>query len=262
MTGPIASPAIDRARLYTLCSLMFDRPREELEDALADGAIPDVLVESARAIDDPDLEAAADSVAEDLDDVDFTSFQSAYGETFGIETESAVSTYEMAYRPGGMVTNTDELADIAGFYQAFRLEVGEQRGRVDHLAIELEFLGELTAREAYLEDAGDEDGLEIVRDAQRSFLEDHLGRWTPRLLAELEDTDADERYLALARLLEALVSADVDRLDADPDVFEDRPAGPLESLFDDEGKAGDWRCGTCVGNPSANPPMAGGNDHA
>lgn len=260
MTEPIRSPATDRARLYTLCAVAFDRPRARLEDALEDGAIPDVLVESAASLENADLEAAAAAVTDQLENVDFASFQTAYGETFGIETESAVSAYEMAYRPGGMVTNTDELADVAGFYQAFGLEVGEQRGRVDQLAIELEFLGELAAREAYLADAGDEDGLAIVVDAQRRFLEDHLGRWVPRLIAELEETDVDQPYLTLGRLLETLVAYDADRLGAHPDVLEEQPAGPLEGLFDDEN--GDWRCGTCVGDPTANPPTTGENDHA
>lgn len=255
MTEQIHHTATDRARLYTLLSVAFDRPKEPLAGALEDRAIPDLLAESAKAVGNPEVAPAAAEVSAEVADADIESFRSAYADTFAIGTGSAVSPYETNYRPGGIVTNTDELADIAGFYDAFGLEVGEHRDRVDHLCTELEFVGELASREAYLAQMNDEVGVEIVVDAQRMFIDDHLGRWTPRLLAELEKTAVNDLYPSLARLLDALVLFDARRLGIERDVLEATPDGPLETLFDSDD--GDWRCGTCAGNPSPNNPMRG-----
>lgn len=244
-----------RARLYTLLSLCFDRPGESLQRVLDDDVLPDVFVESTAKLETTSLTPAASDAATAVSRTDFETFRSAYGTAFGVEGGADVSPYETEYRPGGLVTNTDELADIAGFYDAFGLEVGEQRDRVDHLATELEFVGELAAREAHLADAGDGEGVEIVVDAQRLFLEDHLGRWVPRVRTELEDEVGNGLYLSLAKLLDELVSFDTDRLGASPDVLVAERDGPLESLFADGD--GDWRCDTCVGDPSSNNPMEG-----
>ena len=250
MTERHSRAAADRAQVYALLSVAFDRPSEPLERVLEDDLLPAALVERAEAFDDP-------AVAETLDDLrvatkaaDLETFQAAHATTFGVEAGPDVSPYEMAYRPGGLVTNTDQLADVAGFYDAFGLEVGEQRDRVDHLCTELEFVAELGYREAYLAEAGDEAGLDVVVDAQRLFLEDHLGRWVPRLRSDLEETAENDLYPSLASFFDAVVAADADRLGADPDVLEEAPDGPLESLFDDDG-SGDWRCDTCAGAPSA-----------
>ena len=250
--------AVHRARLYTLLSLSFDSPGEPLERALADGAIPDGLVASARALEDDGVATAAEDLQTLEGSLDVDRFRSAYGSLFGVESGTTVSPYEVGYRAGGLVTNTDELADVAGFYGAFGLEVGERRDRVDYLPTELEFAGELAAREAYLAESGDDEGVAVVVDAQRAFLEDHLGRWIPRLRAAIEDAADDDLYPALAGLLKALVDAEADRLGAEPNVLEAEPDGPLESVFEDGD--GDWRCGTCVGNPSAGGggmPMGG-----
>lgn len=255
MTTAINTTATHRARLYTLLSVAFDRPGEPLERALDDGAIPDGILDSVHLLEDDELAAAANELAAAVD-ATAEPFRTAYGGTFGVEGGSDISPYETEYRPGGLVTNTDELADIAGFYDAFGLEVGEQRDRVDHLCTELEFVGELAAREAYLEEVDDLQGVDIVVEAQRMFLEDHLGRWVPRLRTELEEEADGAIYPALARVLDALVSFDADRLGAEPNELVAEPSGPLENLFDDESD-GDWRCDTCVGNPSANNPMKG-----
>lgn len=245
--------ATHRGRLYTLLALAFDRTEEGLEDAIADGEFPAGLLESARALGDEPIVAAAELFADDEDVPEVDRLRSVYGSTFGIESSTSVSLYEIAYRPGGIVTNTDVLADIAGFYEAFGLSVGEPRDRVDHLATQLEFVGELALREAYFDDTGDEDGFEIVRDAQARFLEAHLGRWVPRFRESVTETAANNHvgpYDDVARILEALVAGDADRFGVDPAVFDAEPDGPLESLFEDDGT--DWRCGTCAANPS--PP--------
>ncbi len=81
-------------------------------------------------------------------------------------------------RMRGMSKGTD-LADIAGFYQAFGVAIADAaqaRELPDHLAVELEFYRVLLAKQVHLDDAGDREGSEIVKDARKKFLADHLGR--------------------------------------------------------------------------------------
>ena len=72
----------------------------------------------------------------------------------------------------------ERLADLAAFYHAFGLEVAEDAGeRHDHLCLELEFMCVLAAKEAYAhEHQLDAEQLAQCRDAQKTFLREHLGR--------------------------------------------------------------------------------------
>lgn len=81
----------------------------------------------------------------------------------------------------------NELADIAGFYTAFGLQLSdapEAREMLDHVAVELEFYAVLLARQALLQDEGDAEGLAVVEDARRKFLADHLGRLAPAIATQ------------------------------------------------------------------------------
>lgn len=76
-----------------------------------------------------------------------------------------------------------ELADIAGFYLAFGVRPLEGGGLIDHLAVELEFYGWLSAKEEQLRSQGDRAGIEVVRDGRRKFLGEHLGRFVAAVAA-------------------------------------------------------------------------------
>jgi nitrate reductase assembly molybdenum cofactor insertion protein NarJ len=70
-----------------------------------------------------------------------------------------------------------DLADIAGFYQAFGVRPAESSGLIDHLAVELEFYGWLCAKQEFLDLCRDDDGVAVVSDGRRKFLHQHLGRF-------------------------------------------------------------------------------------
>lgn len=84
--------------------------------------------------------------------------------------------YETEYGRDRVMVKGHDLADIAGFYKAFGLgwEEGEM---VDHVAIELEFYAWLCLKSAHLEESGEPEGVEVVREARKKFLADHLGRF-------------------------------------------------------------------------------------
>lgn len=152
------------------------------------------------------------------------SLQADYRQIFGL-TGSLM--YETELGLPHEFRQSQELADIAGFYRAFGLNVGGTvRERPDHLATELEFMYLLTLKEAYAQSNSMPEQAEICVDAQRKFLQDHLARWIGPFCRSLERS-VDERlgadelhspYVSLARLAEAFVSAEADRLGVLPTI--------------------------------------------
>lgn len=94
--------------------------------------------------------------------------------------------YGAPYSAENLFQETSVLADIAGFYRAFGVQVaGSIRERPDHIAAELEFLALLAAKEAIATERSDSDSAELCRSAAARFLGEHVA-WLPRFARELE----------------------------------------------------------------------------
>ncbi|WP_336328420.1 TorD/DmsD family molecular chaperone [Halovenus sp. HT40] len=232
--------AFQRARLYALLALGFERPGEELADAFADSAYCTDLVAAAEVLGD-DVAEAAVGVGAHVDDPD--ALYEDWGPMFGVEEGHSVSPYELNYLPGPLVTNVRRLADINGFYEAFDLSVdSDKNDRGDHICFQLEFLSHLCLREARLRESGDDHGVRIVGDAQQQFVEDHIGRWFWRFTDEV-GVSGEGFYAALADTLAALIESEIDRFDLDPEWVPDDPEVEewSEGIFGDSGRG----CGGC-----------------
>lgn len=86
-----------------------------------------------------------------------------------------VAPYEgsnVASTAGGV---TPRLADVAGFYRAFGLQVVDDRP--DHVVAQLEFLAMAVLAEAEAIENDRTDDAGAAADAIRSFLRDHVGGW-------------------------------------------------------------------------------------
>ncbi len=103
--------------------------------------------------------------------------------------------------PQESMMRTFQLADIAGFYRAFGVEVTPGSERVDHIAAELEFMHLLAVKEMLAEERDETENAAICRDASGAFLRDHLGRWGARFGRELEAAASGEVYRAAGALL-------------------------------------------------------------
>jgi TorA maturation chaperone TorD len=150
------------------------------------------------------------------------SLQAEYRQDFGL-TGSLM--YETELGLPHEFRQSQELADIAGFYRAFGFQTGAAvRERPDYLATELEFMYLLTLKEAYAVSNSMLEQAEICIDAQHKFLQDHLARWIGPFCRSLERS-IDERlgkdglqspYVALAHMAEAFIQADAARLGVAP----------------------------------------------
>jgi nitrate reductase assembly molybdenum cofactor insertion protein NarJ len=159
--------------------------------------------------------------------------------------------YETEYGLPHEFRQSQELADIAGFYRAFGFDVcGPTRERPDYLGVELEFMCVLALKEAYAQANGMTEQLEICVDAQRKFVQDHLGQWIGLFALGLERSAVAGPYAALARLAAAFVAADTGRLGA---TLEPRtPALVLPTPL-----APDLSCDAC---PAVDMQVSGGDE--
>ena len=91
------------------------------------------------------------------------------------------------------------MGDIAGFYKAFGVELSKDiHERLDHLSVEFEFMHFLAYKESYSRCHDGADKTQIVVDAQKKFIKNHIGRWVPlfcRMLVE----EVGFRFLQIGR---------------------------------------------------------------
>lgn len=107
--------------------------------------------------------------------------------------------YETQYGAGNIFAQTDELADVAAFYRACGLAAPAHE-RVDHLAVELEFMGFLALKEAYALVSNESERARETREMARRFFAEHLDRWAESFLDRFE-TRAPEESRRLRRWL-------------------------------------------------------------
>lgn len=149
---------------------------------------------------------------------DLETLQADHRHTLGL---SGSLPYETEIGMPNEFRQSQELADIAGFYHAFGFQVGGAvRERPDFLATELEFMCLVALMQAWAARDGSLERVEVCLQAQRSFLQDHLGRWIgffaeglARTAALSGDSNLQERpYLWLARFCADFVTADAEKI--------------------------------------------------
>lgn len=171
----------------------------------------------------------------------FESFHSAYLAAFGHAARGNCPLNEIEYGDikADPLFQPHRLADLAAFYRAFGLEVSDEAGeRQDHLCLELEFLCVLAAKEAYaLEYQLSESESQICRDAEKKFLREHLGRWTPAFTRRLAMTTTEPVLRALADFTLKFVECECARFGVTP--------GSQELALRPVDEAADRMCDSC-----------------
>ncbi len=152
-----------------------------------------------------------------------------HARVFGFAGSRECSPYETEYHPNEEVFfRSQQMADIAGFYRAFGLNVSPARHeRVDHVALELEFAAFLLIKKRLarcnLGDDRDGELPGIVQEARRNFVRDHLSWWAPSFCVALRRKSDGGFYAAVGGVLAALLPVERHRLGLPA------PQMPLES---------------------------------
>jgi len=181
-----------------------------------------------------DLFAALDS--------EWESIEATYRLLFGLTAISQqCPPCEIEFEPNSDVAfRSERLADVAGFYQAFGLEISPRaQERLDHISVECEFLYVLLAKEAAAVQAGNREGMEVCRDARRKFFQEHAGWWLPAFCRLLPRFAPPGFYRQLATLTAGMSTAE--RVSLGLPAFETRVL-PKPSSAGTEGA-----CSECLG---------------
>lgn len=132
--------------------------------------------------------------------------------------------YETAYRGDGIFQQAALLADIAGFYRAHGLRAGgNERERLDHITVELEFMAVLARKEALSLRDGRSENAKICREMAALFLQDHLGCWAPTFGRRASAVTASPWYRSLGLLVALWVEADTSAAGVIPVEVVDEP---------------------------------------
>ncbi|MCP5120084.1 MAG: hypothetical protein GY953_55515, partial [bacterium] len=193
--------ALARASVYRLLSLTFAYPTPgRLADLCAAAEVADVagnLIDSATT-------SAVHELRDSLSNTANGDLEPTYQRSFTLSYNEDCPLYETAFSASHIFQQTQQQADIAGFYKAFGVDpMGD---RPDHLALELEFLYLVVLKEAVARDSTEPDNVAICRSAQRSFVRDHLARWAPQIAGRIAVSGRGTVYEAAARLLLAFVA--------------------------------------------------------
>jgi TorA maturation chaperone TorD len=100
--------------------------------------------------------------------------------------------YETLFGNDHVFAQSHVMGDIAGFYKAFGVELSKDiHERLDHLSVEFEFMHFLAYKESYSRCHDSAEKTQIVVDAQKKFVKNHIGRWVPlfcRMLIKKADS--------------------------------------------------------------------------
>lgn len=131
-----------------------------------------------------------------------------YSSLFGHAVRGSCPPYELEYGPGEIVQRAPDLADIAGFYAAFGLEMSPDSERPDHVTAECEFMAWLCFKEAEAHRTENSAHVEQCQHAQRAFLKDHVSRWLPAFARRIAEQRPQGFYARLAGFASVLVEMD------------------------------------------------------
>src|SRR3989304_1633468 len=165
----LAAEALARSAVYRFLSRAFLPPEDGLETMRTEGDEAAGLLR--RHLSVGESAAAAEVAGRLLAATDGAALREEYYHIFGHQISRDCPVYETQYDAGHVFQQAQQLADIAGFYLAFGLEVAEGVGeRADHVSLELEFMQALTFREAYARTHhGDGIGDGLLRDPRIEF---------------------------------------------------------------------------------------------
>jgi DMSO reductase family type II enzyme chaperone len=230
--------AFARANLYRFLSLAFSYPMAAVHAELLDGIEAASL---ASSLISSDLERLMGETADSLPHQDRRDLAADFRRTFTLSGSPDCPLNECAYSAKHVYQEVGELADLAGFYRAFGLEITGERP--DALSAELEFCGMLALKEGLARERADREQTAVCVEAYRHFLHDHLGRWAENIGRRVEILAAGSIYAGFGRLLYAFARAEIERVRPGPiSPFQEVPNPP--EPIDDEGCPAEEGLGT------------------
>ncbi|MDH4096869.1 MAG: molecular chaperone TorD family protein [Nitrospira sp.] len=209
--SPAVERALNRSKIYLLVSwsLLYPEDEEFLEylrcgefvedgrtaldtlQAMLDGNGGERAVQKIHALK-KQLDVAETLIASECANWQLSDLQSEHRRVFSNVITLDCPPYETLFGNDHVFAQSHVMGDISGFYKAFGVELSKDiHERLDHLSVEFEFMHFLTYKESYSRCHDGAEKTQIVVDAQKKFVKNHIGRWVPlfcRMLAKKADS--------------------------------------------------------------------------
>jgi TorA maturation chaperone TorD len=244
---PAVELALSRSKLYLLLSWAFLYPEEEefynylqegefVEDGVTALDTLEKSLETTKASQKvrdllPPLKKLLDQIdeweQENFKTWEFSDLQDEHRRVFSNVISLDAPPYETLFGNEHVFQQSHTMGDIAGYYKAFGLELAEVvHERLDHLSVELEFLHFLAYKESYALCHDGEEKLQIVVDAEKKFMRDHIGRWAP-LFADMASKKAQRGFfMFLCELCKAFIKFECAYLAVNPQPYKETDYKP------------------------------------
>lgn len=209
--SPAVERALNRSKFYLLISWSLLYPEDEefldylrcgefVEDgrtaletlqAMLDGAGGERAVQKIHALK-KQLDLAETLIASECANWQLGDLQAEHRRVFSNVITLDCPPYETLFGNDHVFAQSHVMGDISGFYKAFGVELSKDiHERLDHLSVEFEFMHFLAYKESYSRCHDDAEKTQIVVEAQKKFVKNHIGRWVPlfcRMLSKKADS--------------------------------------------------------------------------
>lgn len=258
--SPAVERALSRSKLYLLLSWAYLYPEDdEFLDYVQSGEFVEdgrAALESLRAVLDSDLSEEAteslDKIETHLTEIEHWSsseginwkvqdLRDEHRRVFSNVIALDCPPYETLFGNDHVFGQSYVMGDISGFYTAFGLQLSQDiHERLDHLAVELEFLHFLAYKESYALCHDGKEKIKTVIDAEKKFVKEHVGRWVP-LFAGMLKIKADYGfYKSIADFTSAWVNFEIHFLAVSPQPYSETDYRPA-NFVNPEGQS--FECG-------------------
>lgn len=258
--SPAVERALGRSKLYLLASWSMLYPEDdEFLDYLQSGefvedgrAAIESLRQSLQSMGGERARKKLDGLAHAIEQIEdwvqqecatwqLADLQSEHRRVFSNVITLDCPPYETLFGNDHVFGQAHVMGDIAGFYKAFGVELSKDiHERMDHLSVELEFMHFLAYKESYALCHDGPEKTQIVIDAQKKFLKEHIGRWVP-LFARMLAKKADVGFFRhIADFTSDLIDFEVTYLAVNPQPYQETDYRPATFLAP-EGQS--YECG-------------------
>jgi TorA maturation chaperone TorD len=198
----MARTAGERGNVYALLAVILRRPISPATlRTIRLPAFAQALSQAGVELGEDFAAAAEDQLLERLV-IDFT--QLFHG------PRGHVPPFESVQTGGrGESLNARAASRVRRFFESAGFEFNDACGELsDHIGVELEFMAELTHREADAWETDDVAALSRCLEDQRDFLKKHLGAWGPELGRSIRDKAQSRLYRGIGQLLAAFLESE------------------------------------------------------
>ncbi|MFQ5862148.1 MAG: molecular chaperone TorD family protein [Candidatus Brocadiales bacterium] len=215
-----AEEVLARSTIYSHLTAAFAYPVEDYFKELQSGEVVASLKKAVSFFsEEKELVVAVESFCKAVEkEIPSLTVKDLEGEYNRIFSMGLICPHnETEYNSSHVFMKGQDMADIAGFYNAFGFKMSEkEKALVDFIGTELEFMHVVTFKEHYALEKGEEGHAEVCREAEGKFLKGHLGTWVNAFSKVLSATTHLEFFRTLGKLLEEFVTFDGKHLGVAP----------------------------------------------